>query len=77
MWRRKATKCGVRCSNSFCLCSIGLTSLAIAEDLHALGVVFLDILFNGVLTKAGAAGSGGGAGGVGEVRSHEERSEEL
>ncbi|GMH93847.1 hypothetical protein TL16_g12738, partial [Triparma laevis f. inornata] len=49
----RASGYGLKLSGSS---SIGLTSFAIAEDLHALGVVFLDILFNGVLTKAGAAG---------------------
>ena len=60
----RASGYGLKLSGSS---SIGLTGFAIAEDLHALGVVFLDVLFNGVLTTVGpAGGSGGGAGGVGE-----------
>ena len=38
--------------------SLGLTSFAIAEDIHALAVVFLDVLFNGVLTERRSDGVG-------------------
>ena len=46
--------------------SLGLTSFAIAEDIHALGVVFFEILFTGALIPSSSGGISAGEGELGE-----------